>query len=630
MAVNRPVVSIGLDAAPVEKFMGEYKKFQEWITKTPEAFKRTNTQVKELEKMFRTVSKSFGMVSNDIKNSTSFLQKFNQIAVQTGNAFGNVERRVKSVATSITAMGRTMVSMVPGLGTIMTLALSGMGFTSLASGMNRARQQALGTGVSHGEQKAFELTYGRNIGGGSDLLSNIAAAKMQPGGQEYADLFSIVGKDKMQGSTTDIAKALLRRTRELYQGGQHIAYGDVLAGAGMTTERVRAIGSMPQDEFDKYESQYGEYQNKLKIADDLMRKFQKFDEALDAAGIKIKAAFVNGLSPLVGEDGYLTKLATEFGDLIQRVVGSAGFKEVMTQWGDAAKRMLSWMSGDNFAKDMKEFMKTVREAAGNLAQLGALIGGILDFFRKAPGFLPQGVQDFLNMTPADAWNKYVNGINPSSPQGATAAAATATGMMPGAQSAMGLPTQALPGAPLPTGFTARNGLLFGAIGVNTGAADITNPGGIMQHGGYLKFNTTEEGVKAVYQQLQAQHGKGHQTLRDLIYGTSAWGGYTATDRESYLKRASAFTGIQADQQLNFSDQQQMAAVVAAFLRNENVGHQGQRYTPQVVLSVINNTPNQVTQQLSGAAPIPNPSAGAPRTVVGSIPPPSSYGLIPGQ
>lgn len=622
MAINRPVVSVGLDAAPVQQFMEEYKKFQGWIAKTPEAFKKTNSQVKELEKMFRTVSQSFSGVADGIKQSNSYLTKLNQLAAGATTQFINLERRVVSASRSILGMTRSLMGW-SGLSIAAGGILSGLGMEHLASSMHRTRMQTLGTGVSYANQKAFELTYGRQIGGGADVLSSIAAAKMQPGSEEYANLYSIVGKDAMQGSTEDIAKALLRRTRELYKSGQHIAYGDVLAGAGMTTERVRAIGSMSDEEFGKYEKQYGDYAKKFTISDETLRRFQKFDEALEAAGVKIKSAFVTALDPLVGEGGALNKLAETFSDVVQKIIGSEGFAWVIEKVRTGLSAFADWIRSDNFKDDMKQFMKTIRETAGTLAQLGSVIGSILDFFRKAPSFLPQSVQDFLNMTPSEAWKKFVGGSGPQSvtvtPNDATRAQMAAQGLLPGGVTA--------------DEATRLKAAISKIEGNYSSLGPIANASGDRAYGKYQVMGAnipawTKEflGKEMTPQEFLADHG-----AQDAVF----MGKMTQYRNKHGSWEAAARAWFAGEGGMNDPNRKDVLGTTVEkygrmFAEYYGEGAYGGGQRQNINVTINNNTPNQVTAQVGAAAPVSNPSANAPLQVGNPIPPPSSYARVASQ
>ena len=599
--------------------MEQYKNFQESLTKLPEAFKKTNPQIKQLEKMFHTVANSVKAVGENVKKSTSYMEKFNQLTTAAVGHFQRLDDRLRPIAGRILAMTKSFAAW-SGLGMAAGGVLSGLGLEHLAAGMHNTRMRALGTGVSPAEQRAFELTYGRQIGGGGDILSSIAQAKMQPGSEEYANLYSLLGKDAMQGSTADIAKALVDRTRQLYKSGQHIAYGDVLSGAGMTPERVRAIGSMSNDEYNRNYSKYGEYTSKFALSDETMRKFQRFDEALEAAGTKIRNAFVTGIDKLVGEDGPLVKLADAFSDMVQKVLGSEGFAWAVGKVRDALNAFANWIASDDFKKDVKDFMDGVKVFIDGLRKIAEFLGLINARDNGQPKALSQ------NGAPADsAASLMVMGPGGTPQQQSVtvnASAATrmaAQGMLPGGVT----PQEA---ARLQDAISKIEGN-YGSIG------PVANSSGDRAYG---KYQVMGSNIPAWTKEFLGKNMTPQEFLADKDAQDAVFMGQMTKYRNKYGSwEAASRAWFAGEGGMNDPNRADVLGTTVErygrmFAQNFGEGAYGNGQRPGVNVTINNNTPNQVVAQVGAAAPVANPSANAPLQVGNPIPPPSSYARLPSQ
>lgn len=98
---------------------------------------------------------------------------------------------------------------------------------------------------------------------------------------------------------------------------------------------------------------------------------------------------------------------------------------------------------------------------------------------------------------------------------------------------------------------------------------------------FARFQSTEEGVAALYRQLQLYQKRGIDTLTEIM-GVYAPEG--ANDTSAYIKALSKTTGLDPNQQLNFGD----PATAAAMIRGISQHEAGRSYlNDQQILSGIN-------------------------------------------
>lgn len=82
---------------------------------------------------------------------------------------------------------------------------------------------------------------------------------------------------------------------------------------------------------------------------------------------------------------------------------------------------------------------------------------------------------------------------------------------------------------------------------------------------FAKFKSTEEGVAALYRQLQLYQKRGIDTLTEIM-GVYAPEG--SNDTSAYIKALSKTTGLDPNQQLNFGDQATAAAMIRGISQHE--------------------------------------------------------------
>lgn len=98
---------------------------------------------------------------------------------------------------------------------------------------------------------------------------------------------------------------------------------------------------------------------------------------------------------------------------------------------------------------------------------------------------------------------------------------------------------------------------------------------------FARFQSTEEGVAALYRQLQLYQKRGIDTLTEIM-GVYAPEG--SNDTSAYIKALSKTTGLDPNQQLNFND----PATAAAMIRGISQHEAGRSYlNDQQILSGIN-------------------------------------------
>lgn len=141
------------------------------------------------------------------------------------------------------------------------------------------------------------------------------------------------------------------------------------------------------------------------------------------------------------------------------------------------------------------------------------------------------------------------------------------------------------------GWTPDMGPVTGVPGANN-VGNVKGPGGAFQ-----SYPTLSAGIIGTYGQLlRDEFVHGQNTLRSLIYGNAQHGGWTATDRPSYLEALMKKLNIGADQPFDLRDTSFASRMISAMSQQEG----RIAVSPNVVITVLNQTggnPVQVVSQL---------------------------------
>jgi hypothetical protein len=379
MAV-RSIIDVQVNSGQFQQFVQLYQRYQQTLPATVQAWQQVNTRVSAVTSVVKSLQSASATVASSWRN----------LATHTANVASNLKSATESLLrwTSITSV----VSSLVGIGSL-------FGLEHLARGVGTGRREAEGVGTTYGQQRAFELTYGRFVD--SDILGRVSHAYSDPA---QGRIFQGVSPGAMRrGDSVEIARELLPIITNFAKNTDEHQLKTLAGARGYleivsleTLKRLRREGG----DLAGLDAGFPGLAKSLSRTQDQERAFQNFDKALNVAESNITNAFVTGLAPAIPQ---LTKLSETVSGLLVALLKDAITPERVTAWGDSISQFTKEIGAPEFQAKMHEFVKGVGDMADALASF--LSGG---------GKVMKGLKYLATTTPAQAVGDITNALFPPS------------------------------------------------------------------------------------------------------------------------------------------------------------------------------------------------------------------------
>src|SRR6185369_2034939 len=207
------------------------------------------------------------------------------------------EKSTKGIAGNILSATRSLLSwtgILSGIGGLLGY-FTFSGLNRLGDNASNQRRSSMGLGMSAGEQRAFQVNFGRLIDPDS-YLSWVNSIETDP-----TKAWSAYALGAAQTATTEKDSIrLLKAIRSKAQATPTSQLGLLQQqyGLGVSTEDLRRIKSMSGKEFDQLLSGNQRDIGALGLNDSTLKRWQDFSTAMEKAGAQITKVFINGLVPL--------------------------------------------------------------------------------------------------------------------------------------------------------------------------------------------------------------------------------------------------------------------------------------------------------------------------------------------
>ena len=261
------------------------------------------------------------------------------------------------------------------------------GLDALANAISGQRKQALGLGITTGEQQAFGVNFGSRLVG-SDFLSGVQGVRADLAEQWQFGQLGIPSAEVQGADTAQLGIDVIRRAQQLWQqagpGGHNTQWMQAHGLAGfMDFATWQRIGQSTPGEIEQYAGQYGRDVKSMSIPDPTQRAWQDFVIELDRVKDQLEAVFGKGLMPLVQSDAlpHLTSAIEHVIDVLVGKTSSEGWIDKLAHWID---EFSTYLAGDKFEKDLKSVVDGIAYAADR-------IGDVLRFLGILPG-TPSGLE----------------------------------------------------------------------------------------------------------------------------------------------------------------------------------------------------------------------------------------------
>jgi hypothetical protein len=251
------------------------------------------------------------------------------------------------------------------------------GIDRLATGGGNARRSALGLGVTPGEQRAFDLNYGR-LPGSENILSGVNEALHDP--RKIGALYNvglsqrdIQGKDAAEVATSFIAKLkdLVDQTPE-NQLGVLIEQRHLEGIADLAT--LQGLKGTPRSEIDEYAKHNLEDIDRFNLSGDEQRKLQNLSVELDRSGGKIRTGFERMLARISDPLSHFSQVVS---DRITDLMKNPHLGEYIDQLAKKIDGWAKYLGGEAFTKDLGTFEDNVAKAWGKLEEFATKVENIV-------------------------------------------------------------------------------------------------------------------------------------------------------------------------------------------------------------------------------------------------------------
>jgi hypothetical protein len=347
-------------------------------------FDRYRGNVDKAAKSMREINEEAGGIPGDVQAAAKFLENMKdsseKVAAATGRAsslFSNIASSSKTIASSIKsatdsllrwASISTIVGGLLGVGSL-------FGLDHLASVVGRGRRESEGVGTSYGEQRAFELTYGRFVDPG--FLNRIGESSSDPTRNWVLRRLGASQGALAGGNSVDIARQILPALQQFAKNTPANQLG-LLAKAFHYTdiislEELKRLRAAQPGEFGQLGQEFGGRVARFSRNPQLEKAYQDFDNTLKDAGESIENAFVKGIAPLIPS---FTDLSKVLSDIVLRF-----FKEIkpddVSKLGTKIKEFADYLGSEDFKVKLTAFIDDIEKLGDIFVKLIEKIGGFV-------------------------------------------------------------------------------------------------------------------------------------------------------------------------------------------------------------------------------------------------------------
>ena len=373
----KSVIDIELNDAAFQKFVGVYTKFRQNLQGVPAVWNQVNAKVDTTRKSFDKIVASMVAQNVQAKLLVKAQEEADRLTRTSADRWRDMARSTQSVAGNITRATTQLLRWTALTGVFSGLLGAGglFGIDRLAAGVAGGQRSSRGLGLSYGEQKAFDVNYGRVVdtggllGGVSEALHDVTKRySLYGAGLSERD---IAGKDTGQVSALVVAslKRLVDQTPESQLGQLLTSRG--LGQFGGLADLLR-LKNTPATEVARIGAAYGRDTSTLDLPGATQTAWQDFTVQMSRAGEQIENIFVKGLVRI--EPG-LEKLS----DSVVRTIDSLSSTDGLNRWlGDLGKGIetfANYIGTPEFQESVHSFAQSVADLAGSAADLASWLGG---------------------------------------------------------------------------------------------------------------------------------------------------------------------------------------------------------------------------------------------------------------
>ena len=395
---TRSVLDIEVNDQQFKDFQANFEKYQKLLSATPTAWAKVSKENAAVSKQFETMAAAL-MAQNSLTHDNAKAEKDRADQLKKSSTeWEKISRFTGVAAGNVLKIGGYLLKW----GTILGGGLLGgslFGLDKIGGGVSRERQSAMGLGLTIGQQKSFEVNFGRFVNPGA-FLGGVNAAVTDVTQQGPLSSLGV----NPNGSTEQVALATLKAVRELARATPINQLGTLLSSrhldqSGFTAESLRTVRDDPS--FGKQFGLYGQGAQAFNIDPKTALMWTDFNTKLSAAGEKIFKVLVGGLGPLAGPIG---KLSDAFTNLLEHALKKDGpiehGIENIAKW---INEFSTTLAKPEFVTSMQGFISDMGDIASSMHDLAHPIDALGNKFANPVSNWFGGV--------ASAWSDHMTGAN---------------------------------------------------------------------------------------------------------------------------------------------------------------------------------------------------------------------------
>ncbi len=361
---------------------GSFQKFSAIFDKYRKALKDSNYEWERATKNIDKSAKSFHELVNQQIAAMGVRRLMEQVEKAAdrrlrgwADAWKTVADHTKDVvtnigrATSLLARWGSLTGLVGGL-----LGAGGIfGLDRLAQGVAAGRRGSMGMGISYGQQKAFELNFGRFVDPNA-MLGNVANALTNKTSPGYVGLMSAGMSPAFldKKNAADVSAELLRRIPQLFGNMDKGLIGPKLQAMQLDQflsqqDVIRYLGAKPEER-KAQENRYRTDTRTMDLDPGTQRVWIDFMTQISRAGQNIENVFIKGLTGLTKP---LEGLSESFEKTLTTFLKSDQLKVWIDDLGHGIEHFGKYILTPEFQTGVKDFAEGVITVGRAIARVAA-------------------------------------------------------------------------------------------------------------------------------------------------------------------------------------------------------------------------------------------------------------------
>jgi len=356
-----------------EATFAKYEALARTLPSTWEAVnKATSANISALRQSAAQIAKMQKAMAGVAKQQNLMMR----VSQTTATQFVSLAKSSGSIASNITKATTSLLKWA-GITSVLGGLVGGgglFGITRLAESVSNNRRQSQGLGTTYGENKAFDLSYGKYVDSGS-FLSNVNESVHDLSKRWALSALGISEHDIQSKDTAQLAQEALPLIRQKYLASGQTAQGAHAYGLDqfMSLEDLNRLAKASPEDLQSAQNTYGKNSKLLDLSDQTAESWQNFKYQLDTAGDKIENVFVKALDPLIPS---FTQLSDALANAFGTVLGDPHFKEYLDDAAVGLQDFAKYLVSDDFKESTHKFFAVIDALGTHLYDLLGKLGWV--------------------------------------------------------------------------------------------------------------------------------------------------------------------------------------------------------------------------------------------------------------